>query len=636
MVVGQMDMANGTVLCVYPDGTYKDFPSLSVIPCTLATLVGLASTGTDVSFDNHAFVPRDYPEASTLRDERWITATEYCVDDMETCKVGTWVKLKNVKDSISSRFVYQVKYKAERGWYAFCRWTPRGFEQIPDLHFDPEGIFAGTPQLCILRMILAKALAKRQKTFHFDFKRAFSNTQIDKTVHVRMPKGYKKFDADGDELCLKLDKASEGLKQSGARWLEKLDTHLVKLGFKKCDQEPKLYVKKLENGEQCDIMVYIDDLLGTCGSDEYVKELYKNLNEEFGVECKWENDGGEIVSTLGIAISRDESGIKMSSADKIRELLLRQNMDDCTIRKVPLPCDFDLDEALEDELLDQKEKTDYQSFVGSFLWINRCTRPDISYQTWVLACGMSKPTKALLHAAKHLARYLSYTIDRDLQYSDEQLSDLDLSRYYYKSTVPVAFTDSNWGCPRSVSSSLVMYMNAALLWKVGKQQHTGLSTVETELYALSECAREVLYARHVCEFLNFGVKDDTTIFCDAKGTIENAKHPTLKNKLKHVDSKAFFIREQIERKRVHVRQIAGVDNPSDIGTKNLGSGTHDLFARFILNAESQIEKKRATLEQKKTTSKKVAGLTVTTGSLPTTSGAYYFDAKTKQFFPLAV
>ena len=72
-------------------------------------------------------------------------------------------------------------------------------------------------------------------------------------------------------------------------------------------------------------------------------------------------------------------------------------------------------------------------------------------------------------------------------------------------------------------------------------------------------------------------------FCDSKGAIENVKHPTLKNKLKPVDIKSFYIRGCLQKGTIAVFKISGEVNPSDIGTKLLGVNKQILFGDFILN-----------------------------------------------------
>ena len=90
--------------------------------------------------------------------------------DIDLADVGDWVRISDVQvRPISSRFVYQVKTRLGGRLEAFCRWTPRGFEEEPITHFDPDDIFAGTPQLWALRMIILKALTSKWKTIHLDF-----------------------------------------------------------------------------------------------------------------------------------------------------------------------------------------------------------------------------------------------------------------------------------------------------------------------------------------------------------------------------------------------------------------------------------------------------------------------------------
>ena len=156
---GMFDSNDSTVLCVFPDGTYQDFPTHRLRENIVFV--------TTVSFDNHSYTPLDYMEVTRIADPRWLDAVSTWSDDFERMNVGTWVRVKDVNpsDLITSRFVFQIKFKESRGWYAFCRWTPRGFQQQAGVHYDPDEIFAGTPQLSTLRFLLAKALFTKRPTY---------------------------------------------------------------------------------------------------------------------------------------------------------------------------------------------------------------------------------------------------------------------------------------------------------------------------------------------------------------------------------------------------------------------------------------------------------------------------------------
>jgi hypothetical protein len=60
------------------------------------------------------------------------------------------------------------------------------------------------------------------------------------------------------------------------------------------------------------------------------------------------------------------------------------------------------------QLLDQ-EHTPYSQLVGALLYLQSCTRPDITQAVCVLARFMAAPTRAHWHAALRVLRYLTAT-----------------------------------------------------------------------------------------------------------------------------------------------------------------------------------------------------------------------------------
>jgi hypothetical protein len=397
-----------------------------------------------------------------------------------------------------------------------------------------------------------------------------------------MPKGFVIRDADGDELYLELSHSCEGLKQSGANWLNKVTKFLADYGFEQSVTEPKLFTKNLPNNGRCEFMLYIDDLIGICNSSPFLKSFFVDLNRF--TECK---DQSEITSTLGVQVEHGKNFVSISQETQIATLLYRYNMENCVGRDIPLPTTFVLSTALEEELLNPEEKKTFQSLVGSYLYIARNTRPDIGHATWLLACAMSKPTKPCLKAAFYLLRYLKQTKSLKLTYSYNCASELVSELCEHGTDVdfrmPTGFSDANWSAPRSVSFTLVSWMNAALLWRVVRQSSTALSTVESELSALSELTRDIKYLRKILTDLNINVDRKLPLHCDNRGAIENAKHPILKDNLKHVAIREFFVRGSISRGTVSVHKIRGTINPADVGTKLLAQPLIRKYRSFLLN-----------------------------------------------------
>jgi hypothetical protein len=68
----------------------------------------------------------------------------------------------------------------------------------------------------------------------------------------------------------------------------------------------------------------------------------------------------------------------------------------------------------EDESGTLPEENEYNSIVGSLLYLAMHTRPDISFAVGTLSRFMSAPTHRHMQAAKHVLRYLRGTIEKGL------------------------------------------------------------------------------------------------------------------------------------------------------------------------------------------------------------------------------
>ncbi|MCO5553848.1 hypothetical protein L7F22_007374 [Adiantum nelumboides] len=93
-----------------------------------------------------------------------------------------------------------------------------------------------------------------------DIVTAFLNGDIFEEVYVTQPRDFFKKGHE-DKVC-KRHKALYGLKQSPRAWYEKVDTHLVKRGFRNSPTESTLYVKR-EGDVLLIVVLYVDDLLIT-------------------------------------------------------------------------------------------------------------------------------------------------------------------------------------------------------------------------------------------------------------------------------------------------------------------------------------------------------------------------------------
>ncbi|SOV05945.1 uncharacterized protein UDID_19078 [Ustilago sp. UG-2017a] len=212
------------------------------------------------------------------------------------------------------------------------------------------------------------------------------------------------------------------------------------------------------------------------------------------------------------------------------------------------------------------ERKEYPQIVGKLLWLSNGTHPDISQAVGVLARYMTQPSREHYNAAQKVLQYLDHTRDIHLQYgSDKQQNFL------------MAHSDANWASDataqrKSSSGSAVFVCGNLVAWKSALQRCTALSAVEAEFVAATEAAREILFFKHLFKTVGIDVSIPT-IFSDNTGTIQVSKDPTQHWKLKHIDTKYHFIRDNVQDGKVKSKYINTADNLADLFTKPVGKTT---------------------------------------------------------------
>ena len=124
---------------------------------------------------------------------------------------------------------------------------------------------------------------------------------------------------------------------------------------------------------------------------------------------------------IGIEIFRDRSQglLGLSQKAYINKVLERFGMQNCSASVVPIQKGdkFSLNQCPKNELEHrQMENIIYASIVGSIMYAQTCTRPDISFVVGMLGRYQSNPGLDHCQAAKKVLRYLQGTKDHMLTY----------------------------------------------------------------------------------------------------------------------------------------------------------------------------------------------------------------------------
>lgn len=253
-------------------------------------------------------------------------------------------------------------------------------------------------------------------------------------------------------------------------------------------------------------------------------------------------------------------------------------MDRANPSNLPIPAGTVLKSTDDDILLEGDDIYLYRQIVGSTIYLSNNTRPDIAYAVGQLARFMSVPAITHLQMAKQLLRYLAGTIHVGITYSNRR-GELPYSYSIY--------TDSTWGTEQdrvSFHGYVTIRYGGAVTWMAQRQKSTAQSSMDSEIIAANEGAKEAAWLEKVTEDLGERGSDPyiPTLYCDNLGGIDLMKDTKFHNKAKHIEIRYFFIRnDMVQRDRLRVQAIESKEQVADALTKQLPIDSHWKFARIM-------------------------------------------------------
>lgn len=317
-------------------------------------------------------------------------------------------------------------------------------------------------------MIIAISAELQLCLHQMDVSSAYLNSELNDEVYITQPEMFT--DPKYPHHVLKLKKALYGLKQSGRQWNYKLNEILTGIGFKSCDSDPCVFIRR--NNDKINIIaVYVDDLLIACSDIDELQVIKASIADVVPVV-----DEGPVKNFLSLEVERDgdKGKIFISQKSMIERLLNYYNMVTC--RSTAMPLDPKHQVRCDNEHCRKIDQTQYQSLIGSLMYIAINTRLDILHSVCKLSQRNNDPHEEHLVAAKRLLRYLSTTKDKQIKYE--------------KTGKPVeCYTDADWGSDSTDRGSYTGYTfmmaGAVFSYESRKQSILALNSTEAEYMSLT-------------------------------------------------------------------------------------------------------------------------------------------------------
>ena len=445
---------------------------------------------------------------------------------------------------VDTKWVYDVKKDSAGNIIRYrARKVGRGFTQEYGLNYHET--FSQMARSESWRVLLTLAINQGWTVMQWDVKAAYLQADLDPVHEIYV----KDLTESGETEYWKLHKALYGLKQAGHQWYNRMRSIMTNAGYIQSVGDPGCFYQ--EQPARIIISTHVDDMAGY-GPPHLLKNFEKAIEKEVELEKL-----GQPTKLLGMELTWGNDGrVKLTQKDSIEKLIQEHNI---KILRYSLPVNPEGYEApTEDEVLPTEMITKYQSLVGSLLYINRMTRPDISVHVNLLGRRTSKPGTNNMKTALQVGQYLASTKDEGLTITRRSEAQI------------VLYADASYGGEnsRSQSGSLVTLYGIPVMWSSRRQDVVSMSITEAEYIACSETAKD---SQWIAQFLK-ELRMETTIpmmFTDNEAALKLTKTQTFHRRTRHIEHRFHYIRELVDQKAIRIAGIKGKNNPADPLTKLL-------------------------------------------------------------------
>ncbi|RDX64612.1 hypothetical protein CR513_56816, partial [Mucuna pruriens] len=246
-------------------------------------------------------------------------------------------------------------------------------------------------------------------------------------------------------------------------------------------------------------------------------------------------------------ILRDHSQgiLRLSQENYISKVLKRFGMKDSKPRDTPIAKGdkFSLKQCPNNDLeRNEMQKIPYALAVGSLMYAQVCTRPDIAFVVGVLSRYLSDPGMQHWKAVKRVMRYLRRTKGHMLTYRKSE--DLEI----------IGYSDSDFaGCQdskRSTSGYIYMMARGAISWKSVKQTFIAPSIMVAKFVACFEASNQGIWLQNFVTGLRVvdGIERPLKLYCDNNSVVLYSNNNRSTTKSKFIDINFLVVKERVQNK----------------------------------------------------------------------------------------
>ena len=489
-----------------------------------------------------------------------------------------------------------VKHKPRATPFLTASLSPDGLSDTSG-RMRPE-LFSPTAQMYLFRYMLCIFIVYMKPNggvlMQVDGVNAFPNSPMPKSHPTVIIKTDNQFRENtpapyNQAEYVKLCKALYGLRCASRAWFLMLRDLLLNLGFQIVGLNECMYVLRASKGGpevltstnpketateiKLILLVYVDDIVIAAKDKTWYDWYVKKMSTIIEVK-----ELGELTWFLGNALKWNDDHVTLSQTAYIETIMDRYNLTDIKSKSTPLLQGFVIDpeNSKKWRLSNAKPNFDYRGLLGCLLYVNTCTRPDISVAVSMLArvseCFCDTDVKAIIH----LCAYLNTTKEHKLTYLYHP-SEIDSNIRFY---ADASFANAK-PIPKSRTGAVGVWLGGAVWWSSKLQDFVTASTGESEYVALYVATIAALVYREVWNII---FKDTicVDIYGDNASANKLATSEEVRTMMKYLAVKLHLVRERHRMGHVCIKPVKTDQQLADILTKNLGKTKFTYFRHRLL------------------------------------------------------
>ncbi|HEY9710756.1 MAG TPA: reverse transcriptase domain-containing protein, partial [Oculatellaceae cyanobacterium] len=462
--------------------------------------------------------------------------------------------------------------------------------QVPGIDYTEK--FSPLATDTTTRLLIALTLWNQDKQWvceSIDIEAAFLEGSIEEPTFMEFPPGAVKLgyitEQDKKSKCIQLKKSIYGNVNASLCFYRTYSEHLIKeLLMKRSQTDACVFYK---HNDQGDLLLatfcHVDDTQ-IVGSREEIDKFKEGVKKQFGIK-----EMGCMIKHLGIKYNwTQENGepiVEATMSDLIQEIIkITEDHVGKTVKKknLPAPQGLVLEKGTGGVM---KDESMYKTVVGKIMYlVNKIMIEGINAArelTKFFGCPEESHWRAVIHFVGYLKNEgsnvkLTYRKPKELRY--------------------IAMVDASFGtCPesrKSITGAIHTIGGCIINWSSKSQRRSALSLTESEYYAISSAAQELLFVNHLLGEFGCKVKQGF-IFNDNTGAIQLVKNRQVSPRTKHIDICHHFVRDLWEEKDMEIKYVNTEMNEADLCTKNVAKPIHTTHRENIragsLNVWKQYE-----------------------------------------------